>query len=128
MTFEHGRNPKSVLFTLKKKLSITGRTPLHIAALSNSIGCMKLLLKRQSSVESRDIKGRTPLILAALNGHSEAIELLLNAKANITSQDKLKNTALHYACWGQHHSAALILLQKSKENTVVNITNKHKQT
>lgn len=89
---------------------------------------MKLLLKKHADIECKDAKGRTPLILAALNGHTHSIELLLHAKANVKSQDKLNNTALHYACWKRHQSAALMLLQKTKDASVVNIPNKQKQT
>lgn len=101
---------------------------MHIAAICNSVGCMKLLLKKDGDINCKDSKGRTPLILAALNGHTRAIDLLLQAKAEIACQDNFLNTALHYACRKRHPSAAFMLLKRMKDNTVVNISNKKKKT
>ncbi|EEB14418.1 ankyrin repeat domain-containing protein, putative [Pediculus humanus corporis] len=105
-----------------------GRTPLHIAALCNSISCLKLLIKRGADVECKDSNGRTPLILSALKGHARAIEILLKAKADATIQDNSSNTALHYACAMRYHLSAMILIQNSENNSIVNIPNKQKKT
>lgn len=45
-------------------------TPLHVAALHNSVECSQLLLRHRAPLEERDYRGRTPLICAASRGHS----------------------------------------------------------
>lgn len=45
-------------------------TPLHVAALHNSVECSQLLLRHRAPLEERDYRGRTPLICAAAQGHS----------------------------------------------------------
>lgn len=45
-------------------------TPLHVAALTNSVDCCHILLSQRAPVDETDYKGRTPLICAAARGHT----------------------------------------------------------
>jgi ankyrin repeat protein len=89
---------------------------------------MQLLLSHGASVEARDITSKTPLLLAAYNGQCSAIELLLDWKANIKACDLQGNTALHHACQRKHDESALLLLERTDEVEVVNMTNRELRT
>eukprot|EP00026_Physarum_polycephalum_P000319 Phypoly_transcript_00319.p1 GENE.Phypoly_transcript_00319~~Phypoly_transcript_00319.p1 ORF type:complete len:1731 (-),score=444.64 Phypoly_transcript_00319:70-5262(-) len=54
-----------------------GRTPLVIAALSNSVECAKVLIKNKAWVSSKIAGGRTALHIAAQYGHNEIVKLIL---------------------------------------------------
>ncbi|KAF3936886.1 hypothetical protein ABW19_dt0206096 [Dactylella cylindrospora] len=55
----------------------TGRTPLHLAALTSTPEIVKLLLDAGSKMIWRIVDGRTALHIAATRGNSEIIKLLL---------------------------------------------------
>ena len=88
-----------------------GVTPLHMAALSNSEACTKLL-KYRADFNSATNYGYTPLHYAVKTGCYKACRLLcrieqtnlkgrkayhLNEKLNVNSQNYYKDTALHLA-------------------------------
>ncbi|XP_041105107.1 transient receptor potential cation channel, subfamily N, member 1 isoform X2 [Polyodon spathula] len=58
-------------------LSLTKRTPLHLAALSGQLDVCCSLLNMKADVNATDIHGQTPLHLAAENDHSEVVKLFL---------------------------------------------------
>jgi len=78
-----------------------GDTLIHLAARSNSIKCMKILLQSQYQVDPNawGDGGRTPLHIAAFCGNLEIVQLLLNAGANINleAQDAIQTTVLQSA-------------------------------
>lgn len=55
-------------------------------------------------------------------------ELLLDWKANIKACDLQSNTALHHACQRKHSRSALLLLERTDDVEVVNMTNKELRT
>lgn len=57
---------------LKKKMEA-----LHLAAFTNSIGCLKALLEAGATTKIIDNEGNTALHKAALGGHSEASNISL---------------------------------------------------
>ena len=64
-----------------------GCTPLHTAAGSNNIECVKYLVQEYNAkVNAVAIDGTTPVYLAASKGYSDMIRLLisLGGNANIT--------------------------------------------
>ncbi|EUC33901.1 hypothetical protein COCVIDRAFT_48261, partial [Bipolaris victoriae FI3] len=79
--------------------NVDGRTALHIAALNNCVGAVKLLLEWDHKLlNARDNKNRTAYLLAAAKGHVKVLEVLKN-KGQDMNQSTLKNgwTALHLA-------------------------------
>lgn len=79
--------------------NVDGRTPLHIAALNNRVGAVKLLLGWDHKLLSvRDSKNRTAFLLAAAKGHVKVLEVLIS-KGQDVNESSLKNgwTALHLA-------------------------------
>ena len=65
-------------------LSRPGYTTLHLAAVHNSVECLRLLLSSFGPEDPRlevcDHKGRTPVMLAASRGHSQIVKLLVQVR------------------------------------------------
>lgn len=75
-----------------------GRTPLHLAALENSIQLLGFLLNFGIDVNERDMFGRTALHYAAQCGHTEMICFLrAHEKIDMNAIDINGNTAFHVA-------------------------------
>ncbi len=62
--------------------SADGTTPLHVAARSDQVTILKLLIASGAQVNATDRYGITPLALAAMNGSAPAIAALLDAGAD----------------------------------------------
>jgi hypothetical protein len=89
-----------------------GRTPLHIAALNNRVGAVKLLIGWDHKLlVARDLKNRTAYLLAAAKGHVKVLEALRN-KGQDMNESTIKNgwTALHFAAEMGHVDAVRFLL------------------
>jgi ankyrin repeat protein len=90
---EHGANVNA---TLKDK----AYTPLHIAAMANSVGVARVLLSRGAQSDPRDIEGNTPLHLSAGDKKHDSAELtgeLIRAGADIELRDPQGLTPLGVA-------------------------------
>jgi ankyrin repeat protein len=59
------------------KFSTTGSIPLHIACMSNSLECAKLLIEHGAKVNEVDTQYFTPLHHAAHKGNPELVTLLI---------------------------------------------------
>lgn len=81
---------------------LQGRTPLYLAAKSNSVAVMKVLVEQGfASLEMPDTmsaQGLTPLHVAACCDNVEAVQYLLSQGANINSHDLHCSTPLVSAC------------------------------
>jgi ankyrin repeat protein len=73
---------------------VTGRTPLHAAALDAGPDAIRLLLARGAQVNARAKDGETPLLVAANIPQREVIQLLLDHGADVKAHDNHGNTAL----------------------------------
>ncbi|XP_037790768.1 uncharacterized protein LOC119586145 [Penaeus monodon] len=82
-----------------------GRTPLHLATVTNSLEILKLLLKplledpwhARSVLKVADKDGLTLLHLAAHGGLQEATQILLSAGAEVNITDQAGYTPMHAA-------------------------------
>ena len=90
-----------------------GRTPLHLAVMSENIDtrCLLLLVSRAASerfnailtpLDAADHVFQTPLHLAAAMGHADACLLLLKAGADPALVDSVDFTPLHLAAARNH--------------------------
>jgi ankyrin repeat protein len=59
----------------------TGRTPLHLAAMSSTPEVVRALVDAGARLVARLADGRTALHLAAARGHVEIVKILLNKSA-----------------------------------------------
>ena len=84
-------------------------TLLHVAAMEEKLGCVRVLLRRGADVTLRDAAGQTPLHMAMYNG-SAAAALLLAAGANVNSQmSPGRSPLVMSAQFGRPHTSHILL-------------------
>ncbi|PIG79045.1 ankyrin repeat-containing protein [Aspergillus arachidicola] len=77
---------------------------------------VKMLLKSQANIESRDSKyGRTPLSWAAGNDHEAVVRLLLENRADVELKDKDNRTPLSWAAENGHEAVVRLLLESNAD-------------
>jgi ankyrin repeat protein len=77
--------------------SITGKTPLTLAAKYGYERIVRLLIKKGADVNLKDTQGQYPITEAAKNNHRNIVNLLIANNSNIDFKDKDNNTALAIA-------------------------------
>ncbi len=77
-----------------------GHTPMHVAALGNSVGAFERLVANGATAHATTKTGRTPLHLAAWKNAVEALEWLVASGADINATDEYGITSLHAAALG----------------------------
>lgn len=87
-------------------LDLTGKRPLHQAAMYGQAAIVRLLLARGADPNAPDRQGATPLNLAAYWGKPEVVKLLLDGAADIRGAGR---SAL-YSAINQENCAATIRL------------------
>jgi ankyrin repeat protein len=94
----------------------TGRTPLHIAAMSRNRDMAKFLLAHGADVNAKGKGGETPLHYAA-TVDKDIVALLLASNADVNARDNRGLTPLHAAAaFGQIDIAELLLANKADVN------------
>lgn len=68
-------------------MDVSGRSPLHTAAINNSVKCVGMLLKKGALVHLRDSLGHTALYYAARMKHGSIVDLLVSAGAGLGGSD-----------------------------------------
>jgi hypothetical protein len=74
-----------------------GLTPLHLAAVEDSVAVAALLVCWGADIDARAESGATPLHWAAVSGSNRVAELLIERGADVNARDKMGRTPLHYA-------------------------------
>jgi len=87
-----------------------GRTPLHLAALEDSVAVAELLLASGADVDARDAAGGTPLQSATVLDSVTVAELLLASGADVDARDAAGDTPLHRAAFNRSVEVAELLL------------------
>ena len=100
------------------------QTPLHVAAKSNSVACVKYLIVAKANARARDKDFKTPLHLAAEQGHLKCVEELAEV-SDVNAQDYNLNTPLHLAA-KNNVSTFLFMLKHPKVDT--SLTNRNFKT
>ena len=84
-------------------------TMLHVAAMEEKMGCVRVLLRRGADVTMRDVSGQTPLHMAMYNG-SAAAALLLAAGADVNAQmSPGRSPLVMSAQFGRPHTSHILL-------------------
>ena len=85
-----------------------GRTPLHWAALANSVVSVEFLVQRGADLGSADKDGNTPLHLALVRWPSAAVPTLLALKAPLERTNAMGLTPLAVAAYSEGAVSALL--------------------
>ncbi|KAL3419083.1 hypothetical protein PVAG01_09304 [Phlyctema vagabunda] len=85
------------LQNLDERLTMLGKSTLHLAVERGHHGIISLILERGVSINCKDQNGLTPFHLAASNGSTSMLDLLLDRGADVDAQDNDGKTALHFA-------------------------------
>lgn len=88
-----------------------GNTPLHIAMQNGHHPCVKILLRHNAAVNSKNVDGVTPLLLAIQIQDATSFNLLLNA-AQVDLSDVQGISPLHAAVTGNCIDFSEELLQR----------------
>ncbi|XP_076041878.1 uncharacterized protein LOC143025757 [Oratosquilla oratoria] len=96
-----------------------GRTPLHIATLTNSLDILQILLQplvddpwsSRRILKVADKDGRTALHIAAHSGLVEAVMMLLNVGADVNATDFADNTTMHSAITSRRQKVCRQILE-----------------
>ncbi|XP_063690869.1 serine/threonine-protein phosphatase 6 regulatory ankyrin repeat subunit B-like isoform X11 [Bolinopsis microptera] len=101
-----------------------GRTVAHVAAESEAIGCLHVLIEACTLLimEVADDSGKTPLMLACRHEHEQTVKALISKNINPMAKDYNGQTALHWCAKNTNGKCAKILckyridLTKAKDN------------
>ncbi|KAA0162206.1 hypothetical protein FNF28_04810 [Cafeteria roenbergensis] len=74
-------------------------SPFAIAALSERLPLMRLLLEHGADLEAKDQSGQTALIMSAANGKADVMALLLEHGADLEAKDQ-DGRGVASVCWG----------------------------
>lgn len=103
-----------------------GRTALHLAALHERVGVVRMLLDAGAEVDVTDLRfGYRPLHFSARKGNVGVSELLVRHGADLDAQTLRGKTALHLAVINGHPAVVTILL---KYLARVDICDSHNRT
>ncbi|CAK7199457.1 hypothetical protein SEUCBS139899_002137 [Sporothrix eucalyptigena] len=91
-----------------------GRSALHLAAESNHVAMVRLLLKFKADPNAISDGGWTPLHNAVQNGHEEVVSLLLDADANVNAELSNGMTPLHWAAFNGYEAVVKLLLARDE--------------
>jgi ankyrin repeat protein len=75
-------------------------------------GVVKLLLNKDTELESEDEDGQTPLLWAAKDGHEAVFDLMLNKGAELEAEDMNCQTSLSWAARNGHEALVKLMLDK----------------
>lgn len=118
-------------FDLAKNLMASGvsvdvldeqcRSPLMLAAFSNSCSSVQFLLEHGADVNAFDKNGQTPLIYSAFNGSKDAASMLLSCEGiNIEAKDITDSTALYRASASGSVDVVKLLIEHGADKNAVN--------
>eukprot|EP00445_Apocalathium_hangoei_P064748 CAMPEP_0204111258 /NCGR_PEP_ID=MMETSP0361-20130328/2345_1 /ASSEMBLY_ACC=CAM_ASM_000343 /TAXON_ID=268821 /ORGANISM="Scrippsiella Hangoei, Strain SHTV-5" /LENGTH=454 /DNA_ID=CAMNT_0051061261 /DNA_START=108 /DNA_END=1469 /DNA_ORIENTATION=- len=92
-----------------------GETPAHLAAKTNNLSVMRLLLANDAGAVhfSRDMDGFTPFLACAQHNGAPLLEWLYLQGASVEERDGNGRTALMWACYKGHRRTVQWLLSRS---------------
>ncbi|KAJ6794572.1 ankyrin repeat and SOCS box protein 13-like [Iris pallida] len=108
-----------------------GDTALHLCCLYGYLSCVRLLLEKGASIESRDEEGAIPLHDACAGGFIEIVKLIIEyardpdfVKRMLDTTDVEGDTPLHHAARGEHLDVVQLLLSLGASPKTTNLFGK----
>ena len=87
-------------------------TPLHLAAFSGSVECVRALLECGADIETTTTRNQRPIHYAALRGRVTTLEYLLDRGADATTVDDDEMLPPHWACVKGESAVVRALVQR----------------
>ncbi|EFX90080.1 hypothetical protein DAPPUDRAFT_94321 [Daphnia pulex] len=99
-----------------------GRTPLHLAALSQSVDSVKELLENGAEIDNCDEMKETPLHGAVVKCRqsTDVVKLLISKGANVNAKDQFGQTPLHIAAFNENSKLAILLIHSGADLSIKN--------
>ncbi|XP_064482060.1 uncharacterized protein LOC135394918 [Ornithodoros turicata] len=105
-------------------LSLTKKTPLHLAAGEGRLEVCKILLDLKADTNALDDQGQIPMMLAIENDHSEVVKVFLRVKPDLATMSNAKGfTCAHIAAM-KGSTAVIKELMKFNKSIVTSSRNK----
>lgn len=92
-------------------LSQYGSTALMFASVKKHLECVRFLLDKNASVDTRDNYGKTALMYASLEGHVDVVRLLIEYGADKNLKDRRGRTAMMKAARYGREECVVALLE-----------------
>jgi hypothetical protein len=96
-----------------------GRTPHHLAAISEQAQIIELLLTHGASPGAKDHYGSTAIFAAVANGHEDVVQCLLGFQDAIDFEDGFGRSLFWWAKKSGSISIVRLLLGYSQKNGIV---------
>ncbi|KZS20048.1 Lethal (2) 35Be [Daphnia magna] len=99
-----------------------GRTPLHLAALCQSVESVAVLLENGARHDVFDHMKETPLHSAAVKCRRsiDVVKLLISNGANVNAQNQCGQTPLHFAAINENSKLAAFLIKSGTDLSIKN--------
>ncbi|XP_075067758.1 uncharacterized protein LOC142158058 [Mixophyes fleayi] len=105
-------------------MSLTKRTPLHLAALNGQLDVCNSLLMMKADINAADIEGQTPLHVAAKNDHSEVVKLFLKHQPELVTSANMDGLTCAHIAASKGSVAVIKELLKSNHSGVTTARSK----
>ncbi len=92
--------------------NIGGASAISLAARSNNVEIVNLLIAAKAEVNTIDNEGWTPLMRAALAANSEILEILIKNNADVTKLNKFKESAIIHSVNSNCQSCLELIMTK----------------
>lgn len=95
-------------------LSLSGQSPLHLAAQNGSVAITELLLQNDAILDLNDTNGMTPIHLASIVGSRELLGVMIKLAGDtvLSLPDARGVTPLMYSCAYGNEGLTKYLLKK----------------
>lgn len=97
-----------------------GRSPLFLAAATDCIGLLRLLIGKKADIDRRDDLGTTPLNIASFNGNAMVVKELLEAGTDVNARNKAGVTPIYGAAKNGHGEVVRLLLESHADPSIPN--------
>ncbi|CRG94164.1 ankyrin-repeat protein, putative [Plasmodium gallinaceum] len=94
------------------------RTAFWYSCRNGSLKMAKIILKKGSNINHKDINGISPLHICVKHGHLSLAKFLLENNANINIKDNDGQTPIFYAIINRHYDIVKLLIENGADVSI----------